>query len=154
MSSRISISMATVFGLAIIATLYVYWTRTPQYALLHVLDAYAKTDHEGMALYIEKEQPLKNSLHVQRQTENVIQHLAHLQNETLERVYRVTVEESGIDGKLATLRVKVDETAYRLTFIQQMDGRWKLVDCQNRQAFSEQAIKSMKDHPLLIIATL
>jgi hypothetical protein len=137
-----------------VTTLHVYWTRTPQYTLLHVLDAYSRADHEGVTAYIEKEQPLKRTLRVKGERESVVQYLARLQNKTLERGYRVTVEESRINGKIATLRVKVDETAYRLTFLQQMNGRWKLIDFQNRDAFSEQAVKGMKDHPLLIIATL
>jgi hypothetical protein len=102
--------------LATIATLYVYWTRTPQYTLLHVLDAYAKADHDAVAVFFENEQPRKKRFHVTQRTEDVTQHLTHLQNETLARVYGVTVEESRIDGKTATLRVKVGETAYRLIF--------------------------------------
>jgi hypothetical protein len=36
MSSRTTIGIAMVLMLTAIATLYVYWTRTPQYTLLHV----------------------------------------------------------------------------------------------------------------------
>jgi hypothetical protein len=154
MSSLGRIATVITVGLTMMATLYIYWTRTPQYTLLHVLDAYAKGDHAAAAVYIQKEPPLTNRLHVQRRTENVIHHLAGLQNETLARVYRVTVEESRIDGKAAELHVTVSQTAYRLTFHEQKDGRWKLFDFERREAFSAEAVKGMKEHPLLIIARL
>jgi hypothetical protein len=51
------------------------------------------------------------------------------------RAYRVTVEESRIDGKRACLRAKVGETAYQLTFEEQKDGRWKLIELEDRQVF-------------------
>jgi hypothetical protein len=154
MSSLARIATAATVGLAIIGTLYVYWTRTPQYTLLHVLDAYAKAEHAAAAAYIEKEQPLKNRLHIQRRTENVIRHLARLQNETLARAYCVTVEESRMEGKTATLRVKVGETPYHLRFEEQADGGWKLMDFEDRQAFSALAIKRMKPNHFMMIARL
>ena len=154
MSSRITIAIAAALSLAAIATLYVYWTRTPQYTLLHILDAYATADHQAAAAYIEKERPLKKSLHVARQTENVIYHLAGLQNETLARAYRVTVEASRIEGKTATLRIKVGEMPYQLRFDEQIDGRWTLMDFEDRQAFSELAIKRMKPNHFMILARL
>jgi hypothetical protein len=103
MSSRTAIAVATVVILTAMVTLYVYWTRTPQYTLLHVLDAYATPDHDAAAGYIEKEPPLKKKLRVQRRTENLIHHLTRLQNDTLARVYRVTVEASRVEGNTATL---------------------------------------------------
>jgi hypothetical protein len=87
MFSRTTIAIAMVLGLTAIATLYVYWTRTPQYTLLHVLDAYATADTQAAAAYIANKPPLKKALHVARQTENVIHHLAGLQNETLARLW-------------------------------------------------------------------
>ena len=103
MSSRTIIAIATVVVLTTIATLYMYWTRTPQYALLHVLDAYATGDHETATVYLEKYPPLKKKLQVQRRDENLIHHLAALQSKTLARAYRVTVEASHIEGTTATL---------------------------------------------------
>src|SRR5687767_7183806 len=131
MSSRTTIAIAAVLALTATATLYVYWTRTPQYTLLHVIDAYAKADYAAAAVYIEKEPSLKKGLHVARRTENVIHHLAGLQNETLARAYRVTVEASRIEGKTATLRVNVGEISYQLRFEEQIDGRWKLLDFED-----------------------
>jgi hypothetical protein len=55
MSSRTTIAIAMVLGLTAIATLYVYWTRTPQYTMLHVLAAYATANHEAAAIYIEND---------------------------------------------------------------------------------------------------
>jgi hypothetical protein len=154
MSFRTAIAIAAALSLTAIATLYVYWTRTPQYTLLHILNAYATADHQAAAAYIEKERPLKRSLHVTRRTENLIHHLAGLQNETLARAYRVTVEASRIEGNTATLRIKVGETPYQLRFDEQLDGRWTLMDFEDRQAFSERAIKRMKPSHFMIIARL
>ena len=154
MFSRTTIAIAMVLGLTAIATLYVYWTRTPQYTLLHVLDAYATADHQAAAAYIENKPALKKGLHVARQTENVIHHLAGLQNETLARAYRVTVEASRIEGAIGTLLIKVGETSYQLRFEEQIDGRWKLMDFEDRQAFSALAIKRMKPNHFMILARL
>jgi hypothetical protein len=154
MSSRTTIAIATVLVLTAIATLYVYWTRTPQYTLLHVLDAYVTADHQAAAAYIESKPPLKKGLHVPRRTESVIRHLARLQNETLTRAYRVTVEDSRIEGNTATLRVKVGETPYHLRFEEQIDGRWTLMDFEDRQAFSELASKRMTPNHFMMIARL
>jgi hypothetical protein len=137
-----------------IATLYTYWTRTPQYALLHVLDAYATANHETATVYLEKYPPLKKKLQVQRRAENLLHHLAALQNKTLARAYRVTVEASRIEGTTATLSIKVGEIPYQLRFDEQIDGRWKLMDFQDRQAFSELASKRMKPTHFLIFAGL
>jgi hypothetical protein len=92
------VSITAALFLTAIATLCVYWTRTPQYTLLHVLDAYATADYQAAAVYIGNELPPKNKLQVQRRAENLIHHLVGLQNETLLRAYRVTVEGSRIDG--------------------------------------------------------
>jgi hypothetical protein len=154
MSSRTTIAITAALFFTAIATLYVYWTRTPQYTLLHVLDAYATADHQAAGLYIEKEPTLKKGLRVTRRTETVIHHLAGLQNETLARAYRVTVEASRIDGKNADLLVRLNQTAYRLIFHEQNDGRWKLIDFEKREQFSTQAVLHMTDHPLLMIARL
>jgi hypothetical protein len=154
MSSLARIAIVAAVGLTMIATLYVYWTRTPQYTLLDVLNAYSHADPEGVTATIEKQPPLKSRLRVNGTRENVVQYLARLQNTTLERVYRITVEESRIDGTVATLRVKVDQTAYQLTFRQQMDGRWKLIDFENREQFATQALQHMKDHPFFLLARL
>lgn len=154
MSSRTKIAIAAALSLTAIATLYVYWTRTPQYTLLHVLDAYATAGHGVAVAYSENEPPLKKSLHVTPRTENVIHYLAGLQNETLQRAYRVTVEASRMDGKRTTLRVKVGETLYQLTFEERMVGRWNLMDCEDRQAFAELAIKQMKPSHFMMIARL
>jgi hypothetical protein len=154
MSSRTTIAITAALFFTAIATLYVYWTRTPQYTLLHVLDAYATADHQAAGLYIEKEPTLKKGLRVTRRTETVIHHLAGLQNETLARTYRVTVEASRIEGNTATLRIKVGETPYQLRFDEQLDGRWTLMDFEDRQAFSERAIKRMKPSHFMIIARL
>jgi hypothetical protein len=154
MFSRTTITIAATLSLTAITTLYVYWTRTPQYTLLHVLHAYATAGHGVAVAYIENEPPLKKRLHVTPRTENVIHYLAGLQNETLQRAYRVTVEACRIEGKRATLRVKVGETLYQLSFEERMDGRWNLMDSEDRQAFSELAIKQMKPNNFMIIARL
>jgi hypothetical protein len=154
MSSRTAIAIATVLALTAIATLYVYWTRTPQYTLLHVLNAYATGNHHAAAAYIENEPPLKKKLQVQRRAENVVHHLARLQNETLVRAYRVTVEASRIEGTTATLRIKVGEKPYQLRFDEQSGGRWTLMDFEQRQAFSELALKRMNPNHFMILARL
>ena len=79
----------------------------------------------------------------------MIQHRAGIQNLTLARAYRITVEESRIGGKIAELHVRLNQTAYRLTFHEQKDGCWKLLEFDKREAFSQQAVKAMKDHPSL-----
>jgi hypothetical protein len=154
MFSRTTIAVATVLVLTAIGTLYVYWIRTPQYTLLHVLDAYATRDHDAAAEYLEKHPPLKKKLQVQRRAENLIHHLAALQNETLARAYRVTVEVSRIEGTTATLSIQVGETPYQLRFDEQIDGRWKLMDFEGRQGFSELASKRMKPNHFMILARL
>jgi hypothetical protein len=113
---RITVAIAPTLALIAIATVYMYWTRTPQYTLLHVLDAYATADPQAAAVDLEKEPPRKKKVQVQRQTENLIQHLAVLQNETLAHPYRVAVEASRVDGKNAELLVRLNGIAYRLTF--------------------------------------
>ena len=154
MSSRTTIAVATVLVLTALATLYIYWTRTPQYTLLHVLNAHATAGYEATAGYIETEQPHKKRLHVPRRIENMIQHLTQLQNDTLAQAYHVTVQDSRIEGNTATLRVKVGETAYHLRFDEQIDGRWQLMDFEDRQAFSELASKRMKRNHFMILARL
>lgn len=138
------ITVAMVLVLTGTATLYVYWTRTPQYTLLQVLHAYAQADLQRVALHIEEEQPLKKRLRVQPRTENVMQQFARIQNEALEVAYRVTVEEAHIGGTRADLHVRLNEMPYQLTFDVQQDGRWKLIDFKDRQTFSEQVVKGMK----------
>jgi hypothetical protein len=154
MSSRTIIAIATVVVLTALATLYIYWTRTPQYTLLHVLNAHATAGYEATAAYIETEPRHKKRLHVPRRPEKMIQHLTQLQNDTLAQAYHVTVEDSRIEGNTATLQVKVGETAYHLTFEERKDGRWTLMEFAGRQAFSQRAIKGMKPHPLMIISRL
>jgi hypothetical protein len=151
---RTTIPVAAVLVFTAIGTLYIYWTRTPQYVLLHVLEAHAKADGKEVSRYIETEKPLNNKLIVKGRTEDVIQHLAAFQNKTLARTYGVTVEESRMDGKTAKLRVKVGETTYQLRFDEEIDGRWKLIDFEARQVFSEQAIKRMKPNHFIIFAGL
>jgi hypothetical protein len=154
MSSRTAITIATILALTAIATLYVYWTRTPQYILLRVMNAYATADHQATAAYIANEPTLKKGLHVTRRTETVIHHLAGLQNETLARAYRVTVEASRIEGITATLSIKVGEIPYQLRFDEQVNGRWTLRDFEDRQAFSELAINAMTPNHFMILARL
>jgi hypothetical protein len=128
MSSRTAIAVATGLMLTAIATLYVYWTRTPQYTLLHILDAYATADHQATAAYIETDQPRKKRLHIPRRTEGVIHYFSSLQNATLTYAYRVTVEAAHIEGATATLSIKVGEKPYQLRFEEQIGGRWTLMD--------------------------
>jgi len=154
MSFRTIIAVATVVVLTTIGTLYMYWTRTPQYTLLHVLDVYATANHETAIVYLEKYAPLKKKLQVQRRAENLIHHLAALQNKTLARVYHVTVEASRIDGTTATLSITVGETPYQLTFDEQINGRWKLRDFEDRQAFSALASKGMTPNHFMILARI
>jgi hypothetical protein len=154
MPSRTTIVIATVVALTAMATLYVYWTRTPQYTLLQVLNAYAKTDHAAAAVHIEKEPPLKKKLRVKRRTENLIQHLTGLQNDTIARVYHVTVEASRIEGNTAALRVKLGETAYQLSFEEQRDGRWKLMDVEGLAELSTSVVRKTHHQLSLIMAAL
>jgi hypothetical protein len=154
MSCRTTIAVATVVVLTTIATFYMYWTRTPQYTLLHVLDAYATADYQAAAVYIQKELPLKKKLQVQRRAENLIHYFAGLQNATLARAYRVTVDASHIEGTTATLSIKVGETPYQLKFDEQINGRWKLRDFEKRQAFSDLASKRMPPNHFMTLARL
>jgi hypothetical protein len=154
MSSRTRIVIATVLALTALGTIYVYWTRTPQYTLLHILDAYATADYQAAAVYIQKELPLKKTLQVQRRAENLILHLAGIQNATLARAYRVTVEASHIEGTTATLSITVGETPFQLRFDEQINGRWQLRDFEDRQAFSELATKRMTPNHFMILARL
>jgi hypothetical protein len=154
MSFRTTIALAAVVVLTALGTVYIYWTRTPQYTLLHVLNAYATADHHAAAAYIEPGPPRKKRLHVQGRPEPMIHHLTHLQNDTLARAYQVTVEDSRIEGNTATLRVKLGQTAYHLTFEERKDGRWTLMEFPDRQVFSQRAIQGMRPHPFMIIARL
>jgi hypothetical protein len=52
------------------------------------------------------------------------------------------------------MRIKSDETSYQLKFEGQSDGRWKLMDFEDRQGFSELASKRMKPNHFMIIARL
>jgi hypothetical protein len=154
LSSRTTIAITAALFLAAIATFYVYWTRTPQYTLLHILDAYATADHQATAAYIETGQPRKKRLHIPRPTEGVIHYFAGLQNETLLRAYRVTVQASRIEGTTATLSIKVGETPYQLRFDEQINGRWTLMDFEQRQAFSELALKRTKPNYFMTLVRL
>ena len=87
-------------------------------------------------------------------SEPMIHHLTHLQNDTLARAYQVTVEDSHIEGNTATLRVKLGQTAYHLTFEERKDGRWTLMEFPDRRVFSQRAIQGMRPHPFMIIARL
>lgn len=153
MSHRTKMAIASALALTAIATLYVYWTRTPQYALLRVLDAYANADQGAETAYVQNEKP-KDTLYVTHRHEKVIHHLARLQNETLARAYRLTVEEVRIEGKTATLRIKVGETPYQLRFEEQFDGHWRIMEFEDRQAFLERAIKGMEPNHFMLIARL
>jgi len=154
MSLITKMAIATVLVLSAVGTVHIYWTRTPQYTLLHVLDAYARADYYAVAAYIVTEQPRKKTLHVPRRTEGVIHHFAGLQNATLARAYQVTVEDSRIEGNTATLKIKVGETPYQLRFDEQIDGRWKLMEFEDRQAFTELISKRMKPNHFMIISGL
>jgi hypothetical protein len=154
MSSRITVAIAATLALIAIATLYMHWTRMPQYTLLHVLDAYATADPQAAAVYLEKEPPRKKKVQVQRQTENLIHHLAVLQNETLAHAYRVAVEASRVDAKNAELLVRLNGIAYRLTFHEQNDGRWKVMEFDQRDVFSAHAMQHRRHDALLLLARL
>ena len=52
------------------------------------------------------------------------------------------------------MRIKVGETPYHLRFEEQIDGRWKLIDFEDRQVFSELASKRMKPNHFMMIAPL
>ena len=156
MPSLTRITTVTVLGLTAIATVYVYWTRTPQYALLHIVSTYAEADYEAANAYVSKASPVKHRLHVPRRTEDGIHHVARLQNETLARAYGVTVEAWRLEGDIAELHVRLYDMPYRLRFHEQQDGRWKLVDFLGRDAFLAQATraKGNKSDPFTILARL
>src|SRR5690348_3151357 len=95
------------------ATVYTYWTRTPQYALLHALRAEAP---EEQAAPRERESVSTRSFTLRHRRESLIAHLAAVQNRVLATGYGVQVQRLEDEGRTVVLHLDVHHRGYTLTF--------------------------------------
>src|SRR5688500_3319832 len=79
----------------VVATVYTYWTQTPQYALLHAFRSHARG--EPMT-YLAPETARKRALTAPREREPLTKHLAALQNRVLANGYGVHVQHLDDEG--------------------------------------------------------
>lgn len=146
-----------ILSVVAMATACVYWTRTPQYALLHVLRSeggHGQGGQERTASPIDREGVGKKARRIPQKTEKLTDYLVSLQNKMLQQTYGVRVEEVTIEWKRAVLIVKVNRMIYSIPFHEQPDGSWTLAAFEKRERFLKEASKRKKDSPVSIIARL
>src|SRR5687768_10077472 len=122
MSGTAKAGIVVIGSLLAMATLGVYWTRTPQYALLRVLESHSGPGQKRTIAHIVKPDARKQAPRLQQRTEPVTQYLATLQNKTLGQTYGVRVTDGRIEGKRAVLTVTLSKTVYTIPFNEQPDG--------------------------------
>lgn len=154
MSGATKAGIAVILSVVAIATVCVYWTRTPQYALLHVLRSEGGHGLEQGASPVNREGGGKKARRLPQRTEKLMDYLVRLQNETLEQTYGVRVETISIEQRRAVLIVKLNETIYSIPFYEQPDGCWRLAAFEKRERFLREASEQKKDNRVSIIARL
>jgi hypothetical protein len=137
-----------------IATVCVYWTRTPQYALLRILHSDSGHRQERIASPIDREGTENKGRRIQQRTEKLLHYLAHLQNETLEQTYGVRVEEVRLEQQRTVLIVRLNKTVYRIPFHEQPNGYWTIVPFENRERLLSEASERKKNSRVSIMARL
>jgi hypothetical protein len=154
MSGTTKAGIAAILLVVAIATVCVYWTRTPQYALLRVLHSDSAHRKEQIAFPIDREGADNKGRRIQQRTEKLMHYLARLQNETLEQTYGVSVEKVRIEQKRAVLIVRLNKTIYTIPFYEEPDGYWKLAAFENRERLLREASERKKTSPVSIMAQL
>ncbi len=154
MSGTAKAAIVIIGSLLTIATLGVYWTRTPQYALLRVLEKQSGPGQERPTTHIAKRNTGKQLQLLHQRTEPVTQYLAYFQNKTLGQMYGLRLIEARIEGKRAVLTVTFRKTAYTIPFDEQPDGHWALDEFQNREKFLREVSERKKPSLVSIIARL
>jgi hypothetical protein len=154
MSGTAKVVIVVIGSLLAMATLAVYWTRTPQYALLRVLESHSGPGQERTIAHIVKPDARKQAPRLQQRTEPVTQYLATLQNKTLEQTYGVEVTDARIEGKRAVLTVTLSKTVYPIPFHEQPDGHWAPVEFENREKLLREVSERNKQSLVSIIARL
>ena len=112
--------------LLVTATLCVYWTRTPQYALLRVLDSHSDPRQERIMANTVKQHAGKQNPWREQRTQLVMQYLAYLQDKTLEHTYGLRIADARREGTKAVLTVTLSKTVYTIPFYEEPNGRWGL----------------------------
>jgi hypothetical protein len=135
-------------SLAVIATLCVYWTRTPQYALLHVLENHGDPTQERTTAHTVKQDMGRQNPWLEHRTQPVMRYLAHLQNKMLEYIYGARMADARIEGSKAVLTVTLSKTVYSIPFYEEPNGRWRLVKFEN-QARLLREMSERKTHSLV-----
>jgi hypothetical protein len=155
MSGMTKTGIVSLLAVVTIATVWVYWTQTPQYVLLRILQSESGQGQQRAADLIYKGDEVKKRPPIQQRTEKLVHYLALLQNETLEQTYGLTIEqEARIEWNRAVLTVKLNNKLYSVPFHQQADGRWQVVDFENRGTLLREASERKTNSPVSIIARL
>ena len=136
------------------ATLGVYWTRTPQYAFLRVLANHSGPGQERTIAHSVKPDAGKQPQPIQQRTEPVTQYLAYLQNKTLEQTYGIEVTDARMKGKRAVLTVMLSKTVYTIRFHEQPDGHWALAEFENQEKLLREVSERKNQSLVSIIARL
>ncbi|MBA2253432.1 MAG: hypothetical protein H0W13_12145 [Nitrospirales bacterium] len=135
---------------AVVATLYVYWTKTPQYALLQTLSG---DKHIAPAQsYSQPDQPTQKRLAVPVQREPLTTRMADLQSRLLLYQYGVKILTIQERAKRAMVQAQVNQTRYDMTFDEQPDGHWTLRQFAQREDFVREATARRSDNPFLLLA--
>jgi hypothetical protein len=153
MSGTTKAGIAAILLVVTIATVCVYWMRTPQYALLRVLHSDSVHRQEQIAFPIDKGAENKGR-RIQQRTEKLMHYLANMQNETLEQTYGVKVEEVRFEQKSAVLIVRLNKAIYTIPFHEQPGGYWKLAAFEHRERLVREASERKKYSPVSIMARL
>ena len=136
------------------ATLGVYWTRTPQYALLRVLESHSAPGQERTTAHIVKPNTGKQPHPIRQRTEPVTQYLAYLQNKTLKQTYGVGVTDVRLVGRTAVLTITLSKTVYTIRFHEQSHGRWTLLESEDQEKLLREVPARNKQSLVSIIARL
>jgi hypothetical protein len=154
MSGTAKAGIVIIGSLLAMATFGVYWTRTPQYALLRLLEKQSGPAQEWSTAHIIKRTTGKQPPSLPQRTEPVTQHLAYLQNKTLGQTYGVQLTDARIEGKRAVLTVTLSKIVYTIPFHQQPDGHWDLVEFENQEKLLREVSERKKQSLVSIIARL
>lgn len=154
MSGTAKAGIVVIGSVLAMATLGVYWTRTPQYALLRVLEKHSGPGQERTRAHIAKPNTGKQLQPLQQRTEPVTQYLAYFQNKTLGQTYGVRVTDARIEGKRAVLTVTLSTTVYTIPFHEEPDGHWALGEFQNREKLLKEVSERKEQSLVSIIARL
>jgi hypothetical protein len=139
------------FTCLVAATVYTYWTRTPQYALLHALRS---QERDEPMTYHDRARARKRTLTARPEREPLTRHLAALQNRLLAKGYGVHIQHLADEGHTVVMRLNVNDRGYALTFYEQPDGRWRLEDFPARADLVRDVTATRRHHAFLFLARL